>query len=638
MYTQLITFLAVVLLFELHSPSSQEGKAAWWEILVNTVATVALFHLLVRSGFARWERRGQARELHGEAFPLFHAALLQRYVVAAVAVYGLILYLFQWKGLCVLLLGRESNQFLGSLLGILPFLLLLVSAWTASYPSMARRLGRARGLAGFLISHGKLYLPIVLPWLSILLLMDLLALFAPPLAKRIEEDALWGLVTFTLFLLFLAGLFPALVIKLWKCPPLPNGPRRERLERFFARHRFRYADMVLWTLFQGAFSTAGILGVFPRLRYILLTPSLLQSLSDDELEAVMAHEMGHARHRHMIFYLVFMLGLTLLIDLALKGIPWLILLGALALEAGGIRALSHLNRLDTDSLGISVLFTLLFLTAVLVYLRYGFGVFSRNFERQSDLHALLIQGTPEFIVRSLEKVSGFHPMVRVMPSWHHFSIQERLDFLAACEESPGLIGKHHRKVRLMVCGYLIGLTALAGLAVGWKSQHWDRTWSLQVQQWVAQRLLGSDPGNPSLWFTLASIAQERGDLPRAEEALHQTLRLVPEHPEALNNLAWLYATASQGEFRRPEEALRLAERAAQLRPASPHILDTLAEARFMNGLTQGAVEAAQRALALAIDRHEYYRGQLERFRKPLPMSERRDRIPPNSGAPAVSTQ
>jgi Zn-dependent protease with chaperone function len=638
MYTHLITFLAVILLFELYSPSPQGGKVVWWEVLVSSGAMVVLFHFLVRGGFARWERRGRARQLHEGAFPHFHAALLQRYTVAAVAVYALILYLFHWKELCVLLLGRERHQFLGSLLGILPFLFLLISAWTASYPSMARRLGSATRLAGYLISHAKLYLPVLLPWLSILLLMDLLSLLSPGLAQRIEEDALWSLAAFAAILLFLAALFPVLVVKLWRCPPLPHGPRRERLEAFFQRHGFRYAGMVLWTLFQGAVSTAGILGVFPRLRYILVTPSLLHSLSDDELEAVMAHEMGHARHRHMLFYLILMVGLTLLIDLVLRGAPWILLLGALALEAAGIPALSQLGRLETDPTAVSVLFTLIFLVAVLIYLRYGFGVFSRNFERQSDLHALELQGTSEFIVGSLEKVSGFHPLVRVLPSWHHFSIQERIDFLMACEGRPNLVRRHHHKVRLLVSGYLVGLMALGGAAVGWRTQHWDRAWAPKVQQWVAQRLLGEDPSNPALWFTLGSIAQERGDLSSAEEALRQTLRLAPEHSEALNNLAWLYATAPQGEFRRPEEALRLAEKAAQLRPDSPHILDTLAEARFINGLAHGAVEAAQRALALAVERQEYYRGQLARFRKALPTSRGRDKIPPGPGVAAGSTR
>jgi hypothetical protein len=33
------------------------------------------------------------------------------------------------------------------------------------------------------------------------------------------------------------------------------------------------------------------------------------------------------------------------------------------------------------------------------------------------------------------------------PNWHHFSIQERMDYLKRCEADPGFIDRHDRKVR-----------------------------------------------------------------------------------------------------------------------------------------------------------------------------------------------
>jgi ribulose-5-phosphate 4-epimerase/fuculose-1-phosphate aldolase len=52
-----------------------------------------------------------------------------------------------------------------------------------------------------------------------------------------------------------------------------------------------------------------------------------------------------------------------------------------------------------------------------------------------------------------------------------------------------------------------------------------------------------------------------------------------------------------------------------LKPDAPHILDTLAEAYFINGMLEKAIETEIKALALAKEKRGYYKEQLERFRK-----------------------
>jgi tetratricopeptide (TPR) repeat protein len=95
-------------------------------------------------------------------------------------------------------------------------------------------------------------------------------------------------------------------------------------------------------------------------------------------------------------------------------------------------------------------------------------------------------------------------------------------------------------------------------------------------------------------------------------AYEATLQLLPEDIHALNNLAWLYATCENEHLRRPRRALILARKAAR-RTEAPHILDTLAEAYFVNGQWEEAVAAARNTLLLAKDNREYYQSQLERF-------------------------
>jgi len=54
--------------------------------------------------------------------------------------------------------------------------------------------------------------------------------------------------------------------------------------------------------------TAGVMGLLPKFRYILVTDSLLDILSKEELNAVMAHEIGHIKYKHILFYILFLLG------------------------------------------------------------------------------------------------------------------------------------------------------------------------------------------------------------------------------------------------------------------------------------------------------------------------------------------
>ena len=85
--------------------------------------------------------------------------------------------------------------------------------------------------------------------------------------------------------------------------------------------------------------------------------------------------------------------------------------------------------------------------------------------------------------------------------------------------------------------------------------------------------------------------------------------------EAQNNLAWLYATCNDVEFRNPRAALEHAERAVELTAwKDGNSVDTLAEAHFVNGDYQQAVEIEKKALLLEPDNKDLQE-HMERYRK-----------------------
>lgn len=109
----------------------------------------------------------------------------------------------------------------------------------------------------------------------------------------------------------------------------------------------------------------------------------------------------------------------------------------------------------------------------------------------------------------------------------------------------------------------------------------------------AERWLQQNPQDRRFLFQAATAAQTANQPARAERLYQQLLAQSPDHPFALNNLALLHL--AQGK----PDALALADRAVKLVPDHPLLLDTQAEARAAAGQMDQALEAQNRATALA---------------------------------------
>ncbi|MFQ5411885.1 MAG: tetratricopeptide repeat protein, partial [Phycisphaerae bacterium] len=99
---------------------------------------------------------------------------------------------------------------------------------------------------------------------------------------------------------------------------------------------------------------------------------------------------------------------------------------------------------------------------------------------------------------------------------------------------------------------------------------------------------------------LAAALIESGHIGDAFSHYREAVRLKPDWPAPMNDLAWILATHPDPEVRQPDEAIRLAEYAAELtRHRNMNVLDTLAAAFAAAGRYDQAVSTAGRALAVA---------------------------------------
>lgn len=129
----------------------------------------------------------------------------------------------------------------------------------------------------------------------------------------------WGaLVAYQLFVMWIA---PNVIMPLFnKFTPLEDETLKERVSRLMARAGFTAKGFfVMDGSRRSAHSNAFFTG-FGASKRVVFFDTLLQQLNPDEMEAVLAHELGHFKHRHILKMMATSFVMTLL-GLALLG--WL---------------------------------------------------------------------------------------------------------------------------------------------------------------------------------------------------------------------------------------------------------------------------------------------------------------------------
>jgi protein O-GlcNAc transferase len=116
-----------------------------------------------------------------------------------------------------------------------------------------------------------------------------------------------------------------------------------------------------------------------------------------------------------------------------------------------------------------------------------------------------------------------------------------------------------------------------------------------------QQAIDRAPEDAIAHHNLGMLLQVQRKLDDAVGHYREALRINGDYVEALVDLAWALATAPDSTGRRGEEAVRLAERGAQLtRPQTSVVLDVLAVSLAAAGRFDEAIATAEKALALAI--------------------------------------
>jgi STE24 endopeptidase len=120
----------------------------------------------------------------------------------------------------------------------------------------------------------------------------------------------WGLwLGFNLLVLFL---YPTVIAPLFnKFTPLQDESLKVRIEALLARCGFSSSGLFVMDGSKRSGHGNAYFTGFGQAKRIVFFDTLLEKLTPDEIEAVLAHELGHFKHRHVLKRIVLMAALSL---------------------------------------------------------------------------------------------------------------------------------------------------------------------------------------------------------------------------------------------------------------------------------------------------------------------------------------
>lgn len=606
MFNNFIYFIIAILVYSTYNYAGAAEYSSLPETLLMFTCLTVIFFFFIFIRFKKLEKQivNEPHRSFGQRFDsLINTGSITAILLFAVDIYGLNLPSHTRK----IALLKVVPSF-DAIFFLCIFIFYLSVIWSCAYDAYRKiHISDYSSRLSCIISNISFGIPVVIPWLLLSAIVDIINILPYNGPKRFIATT-GGELAFFVSFLFITALFgPLMIQKLWRCRPVEEGMKRSGIEAICKKAGVGFSDILYWPIFGSRMITAGVMGLVKRFRYILVTKALLNILAPEEVEAVIAHEAGHVQRKHLLFYLLFFLGYMLIavssFDLVIYSVIYARPLYSYLTGFG-------ISRPTLISVSYGIAITGIFL----VYFRFIFGYFMRNFERQADAHVYFFFENAAPLISTFEKIAAASGNSAGKPSWHHFSIRERIDFLKNCDADRSLIKRHDAKIKKGIAIYLAGLIFTGALGY---SLHFGEKGKKLNDFFTEKIILGEieeNPGDSELYGMLGDLYYSLKYYDKAINAYGKSLSLSPDNPDVLNNLAWLLATCEDKTMRNPELAVLIAEKAAKIEKTH-QILDTLAESYYAAGRYREAVEAGKNALMLAGTDKSYYENQLVKFLK-----------------------
>src|SRR5713101_1673501 len=241
----------------------------------------------------------------------------------------------------------------------------------------------------------------------------------------------WWLITWVLFLglfILMAQLAPVVLFPIfYKFEPLDNEDLRRRLVTLSEHAGTRVRGVYRWKLSEKSKKANAALTGLGNTRRIILADTLLDNYTPDEIEAVLAHELGHHVHKHILKRIGIQAAITFV--------------GFWAANWALHYSIDRWHMFETISDFANLPLLVLIFAALSFLLMPALNAFSRYNERQADRYAFESIASVAPFVSSMNKLDEQNLAERTPSRWvewwfhSHPAIARRVAAAAAWERA-----------------------------------------------------------------------------------------------------------------------------------------------------------------------------------------------------------
>ena len=204
--------------------------------------------------------------------------------------------------------------------------------------------------------------------------------------------------------MLLAQLAPVILFPIfYKFEPLDNEDLKQRLVHLGERAGTRVRGVYKWNLSEKSKKANAALTGLGSTRRIILADTLLNNFSPDEIEAVLAHELGHHVHGHILKSIAMQAATTFV---GFWGANWVL-----------HYAVDRLHMFETLSDFANLPLLVLVSTVLSVLLLPALNAYSRYNERQADRYAFESIANVDPFISSMNKLAEQNLAERTPSKW-----------------------------------------------------------------------------------------------------------------------------------------------------------------------------------------------------------------------------
>ena len=217
----------------------------------------------------------------------------------------------------------------------------------------------------------------------------------------------WWIISWAMFMglfVVLAQIAPLILFPIfYKFEPLENDDLKQRLVRLSESAGTKVRGIYKWHLSEKSRKANAALTGLGATRRIILADTLLDHYSPEEIEAVLAHELGHHVHKHILKSIFVQAGVTLLGFWAANYVLHL--------------SIEQWSMFDTMSDFSNLPLLVLISTVLSVVLMPAMNAYSRFNERQADRYAFKTIRSVQPFITSMNKLAAQNLAERTPSRW-----------------------------------------------------------------------------------------------------------------------------------------------------------------------------------------------------------------------------